>query len=468
VIIRAVTTTAEAALFASVAVLGLCLVGFVAWRWPRAALLGVVLAPFADRYLISLALPPAQRAATAYLSEALLAVVAIAIVIRAQRAGLLRQAINHPVVWAIVGFMAVAAASAAVNTVPPSVAGRGILYTVDAAALFVLARMVPFDVRRAVGAVLAFVGVAMLAATLAMGQVLLHPNFLGLESFAGRFGEGARAASFLVSPNMLGAVLAMALPFPVMAAVRWSGGRRVAAIGVALLLSTALLFTFSRGAWFALAVAMLLVGLIVDRRALPAIVLLALVTFGIAFVLPRHLLYADRSQERFDLIAATFGRLEALGEGDLRVQFVENALPIALDHPVIGAGPGRYGGAVARDSGSPLYARYTAGTVPVGRTVDNFWLHLLVEVGIAGAALFAAAIGAGVTVALRAARMADDVRRAVLAGCAAMAIVIAIDSVTEMLLEGNTTTFAMWCFLGIGSSLLSSSTAERAATESAQ
>jgi O-antigen ligase len=455
--------TAEGPLLVSVAVLGLCLVGLVAWRWPRAALLVVVLTPLADRYLISPALPPELRAPTAYLSETLLAVVAVAIVIHAQRAGLLRQAVNHPVVWALAGFVAVATASAALNGVAPSVASRGILYTVDAAALFVLARMVPFDVRRATVAVGAFVGAASLAALLAMGQVILHPNFLGLESFAGRFGEGQRAASFLVSPNMLGAVLAMALPFPVMAAVRWRGGRQAAAAGVALLLSTALLFTFSRGGWFALALAMLLVGLTVDRRALAAMVLLSVVTFSVAFVMPRHLLYADRSEEGFDLMAGTFGRLEALGEGDLRVQFVENAVPIVLDHLLIGAGPGRYGGAVARDFGSPLYARYTAGTVPVGRTVDNFWLHLLAEVGIAGALLFAAAIGVGAAVALSAARRADGMRRVMLAGAGAVAVVLAIDSVTEMLLEGNTTTFAMWCFLGIASSLLASAGAPRTA-----
>jgi O-antigen ligase len=260
----------------------------------------------------------------------------------------------------------------------------------------------------------------------------------------------------------------MALPFPVLAALRWRGGRRAAAAGVALLLSTALLFSFSRGGWFALAVAMLLVGLTVDRRALPAMILLAVVTFAIAFVLPRHLLYADRSQERFDLIAATFGRLEALGEGDLRVQFVENAVPIVLDHPLIGAGPGRYGGAVARDFGSPLYTQYTAGTVPLGRTVDNFWLHLVAEVGIIGAALFATAIGAGVMLALRTARGVNGMRRVVLACAGAMAIVIMIDSVSEMLLEGNTTTFAMWCFLGMASSLLPPAVAARAAGESAQ
>jgi O-antigen ligase len=440
-------------LFVAIALLSLGVVGLLAWRWPRAALVGVVLGPILDRYLISLALPPDLRATTTYLSEALLAVVAVAIVIRGARSGTLRHAVNHPVIWALAAFSAVAAASGILNGVPVEVAAAGVIFTLEAAALFLLARVVPFDRRQAAAAALAFVAVVVLAALLAMGQVLLHPNFLGLEAFSGRFGEGQRVASFLVNPNMLGVMLAMALPFTLLAGLTTDGARRNAAWGLALLLSLALLYTFSRGAWFSLAVATLLIGLTVERRVLPAVLLLGVLTFGIAAVLPRHLFYADRDQEPFDLIAATFGRLESLGEGDLRVQFVENALPIVADHPLIGAGPGRYGGAIARDVGSPLYERYTAGTVPIGRTVDNFWLHLLVEVGVIGLTLFATAIGLAVAVALRAARAVTGLPRVVLAGSAALAVVVGVDSVTEMLLEGNTTSFAVWCFLGIATGL---------------
>jgi hypothetical protein len=35
-----------------------------------------------------------------------------------------------------------------------------------------------------------------------------------------------------------------------------------------------------------------------------------------------------------------------------------------------------------------------------------------------------------------------------------MAIVVAVDSLTEMLLEGNTTSFATWFFLGLASALV--------------
>jgi O-antigen ligase len=91
--------------------------------------------------------------------------------------------------------------------------------------------------------------------------------------------------------------------------------------------------------------------------------------------------------------------------------------------------------------------------VPVGRTVDNFWLHLLVETGAIGVGLFAAALAVAVASALRAARSASRDAAVVLAGTAALAVVVGVDSLTEMLLEGNTTTFAMWCLLGIATTL---------------
>ncbi|HET6745286.1 MAG TPA: O-antigen ligase family protein [Candidatus Limnocylindria bacterium] len=436
-------------LLLTVAGLGIVAAGLVAWRWPRIAIVGVALAPVVDRYLISLALPTEQRASVPYLSEALLAVVAVVVLFQATRRGTLRRGFTHPTLWLLAAFTLVAALSAVVNAVPPVVAIAGIVFTVEAAALFVLARVVPFDIHQARLAVAAFCGLVAIAATLAMGQVLIHPDFLGLESFAGRFGEGARVTSFLVNPNMLGAMLAMALPFTVLVASQREGAYRTAAWAVSLLLALALLYTFSRGAWFALAMATLLVGLVVERRLIIGMVLLAVVTFSIAMVLPRHLAYPERDREQFDLIAATLGRLEALGEGDLRVQFVENALPIAADHPLIGAGPGRYGGAVARNFGSPLYETYTAGTVPRDRTVDNFWLHLLVETGVIGLSLLVAAIGIVVAGVLRAARAANGDRRILLIGSTAVAVVIGVASLTEMLLEGNTTTFPMWLMLGI-------------------
>jgi O-antigen ligase len=358
------------------------------------------------------------------------------------------------VLGALAAFALIGAASAILNGVPADVAVAGLVFTLDAAVLFVLPRLGPFDERQAGWAVAAFVTVAAAAALLAMGQVVIHPNFLGLESFAGRFSEGQRVTSLLVSPNLLGVLLAMALPFPLLACLQSTGRGRWLAGGLTLLLSLALLYSFSRGAWLALLLATVVISLAVERRAIALLAVIGLVTFAIALVLPRHLADPQRGDERFDLVAATLGRLEALGEGDLRVQFVENASPIIRDHPLIGAGPGRYGGAVARTFGSPLYGEYTAGTVPAGRTVDNFWLHLLVETGALGTLALVGAMAIGIGEALRAARRSAGLRRAMLAGCAAAITIVAIDSITEMALEGNTTAFAAWFLVGMATSLV--------------
>jgi O-antigen ligase len=456
------------ALFFAAGSLLLGLLAYLCWGWPRAMLVVLILAPLIDRFLISLAIPASLQPATTYASEALLVVVGLIVAVAAARSGRLLPAMRHPALGGLAAFAAVGTLSAALNGVPAGVALAGLIFTLDATVLFVLPRLVPFGERQAARAVTALVLVAAAAALLAMGQVIIHPNFLGLESFAGRFSEGQRVSSLLVSPNLLGVLLAMALPFPLLACLQATGRRRWLAAGLALLLSLALLYTFSRGAWLALLLATAVVSVVVERRAIALLATIGVVTFAIALVLPRHLADPLRADERFDLVAATLGRLEALGEGDLRVQFVENATPIIRDHPLVGAGPGRYGGAVARTYGSPLYREYTAGTVPAGRTVDNFWLHLLVETGVLGALAFVGAIAAAVSGVLRDARRSSGLRRAMLAGGAAAMTILAIDSISEMVMEGNTMAFAAWFLLGMATSLIGSTGASTPGASNAQ
>ncbi len=437
----------------------LLVVAFLGHRHPRSALVAVVLMPIVDRYLVGLLVPASLRTTTGFLSEALLVVVAASIGLRAWRQGSLLPALRHPAVVLVAAFALVAAASAALNGVPPPIAVAGIGFTIEAVALFVLPRMIGFDIGQARLAFMGFTGMALLAAGLALAQVLLDADVLGLQSFTGRFSEGHRVAAFLVNPNMLGAVLAMAIPMPLLAAVRTDARRRRVLYGaVTFVLALALLYTFSRGAWLGLALSAAVLAVAVDRRALAGLALVGVLVIATALVLPRHVLDPDAGDVEFDLAAAILGRLDTLAEGtDLRLQFVSNASPIIADHPIVGAGPGRYGGAVAWRFGSPLYDDYTDGSVPEGRTVDNFWLHLLVEVGVIGTLLFAAALAAATWGALAAARAADGWGRVLPAAAAAIAIVIAIDSLAEMLLEGNTTSFAVWFFLGLTSALVARS-----------
>jgi len=441
-------------LFYGIAAVLLALLAVLAYAAPQAALIGVIFAPIFDRYLASLALPADLHESTTYFSEVLLLLVAAGITVRALRDGSLIAALRHPVIAFLAAFVLLGAVSAVANGVPPVVAGAGILFTVDAAVLFVLPRIVGFTARQAAIAAGGFVAVALLAAVLALGQVVLDPNFLGLEAFAGRFSEGHRIASFLVNPNMLGVVLAIAIPIASIAAFRLVDMRwRVAAVASSAILVLALLYTFSRGAWLGLGVAMLVVGLVLERRALLLVVVLSAIAFGAAFIIPRDVLLDPADRLNTDLGGGTLGRFDSLDGADLRLLFIENAAPIIADHPVIGAGPGRYGGAIAWRLGTPLSDEYTAGAVPRDRTVDNFWLHLTVEFGVLGSLVFLSAIAVAVRQLIGAARRAVGWNRGLLASFAAVAIVLVLDSLTEMLLEGNTTSYSMWLFLGVGTVL---------------
>ncbi len=435
----------------------LAVFAYVSFRAPRAMLVLMILAPLVDRYIVRQTVPESLQGYADMLSEGLLVIVGIAILVQGRRAGRIGPALRHAMTVFIGAFVALAVLSALVNHVGLEVAGLGIVFTIDAFALFFLVRIIGFDERLGWLAATAFVAVAVFAGSLALGQVVLTPDFLGLTTWTGRFGEGLRPGSiFTGQPNLLGAVLALALPFATFGAARPDLSRwtRIVCLVAALILGVALVYTFSRGTWLALALAIGIVGLAVERRALIITAVIGAAALAIALTLPRGILLPSNSQWSIDLGNATFGRIDAITKGrDLRFKFMENALPIVQDHVLIGSGPGTYGGGVAAHFGSPEYSKYTDGVVPTGRTVDNYWLHAVVEFGILGAVLLAGMLGWAVLEMLRAVRAATGRRRVLLAAIASSTILLAIDSGTEMLLEGNTTSFALWFFIGVGSLL---------------
>ncbi len=441
----------------ALAVVGLALFAaflYLSFAAPRPMLLALALAPLLDRWVVRMLLPESAWPYGNMVSEVLLVITAAAIVAQGWRSGALVSALRHPMSKVVIAAGVIAVGTALLNGVPYAVAGLGILFTFDAFVFFYLVRSVGVDERTPALAVATFAALATVAAVLALGQVVLRPDLLGLAVFEGRFGEGLRPGSFFADqPNLLGAFLGMAVPIVAFAAVQQGlpRRRRNALLGALFVLILALVYTFSRGTWLALAIAMLVAGLMIDRRALITTVVVGVLALGAAFALPRGILLEPGSQWSLDLGNALFGRLGSIGEGrDLRFKFIENALPIVADHPIVGSGPGTYGGAVAKSFGSPLYTEYTAGVVPIGRTVDNYWLHAVVEFGIVGAVLLATFLGAVVVDLLRAARRSKGTIRVVLAGTGATAMTIGLASVTEMLLEGNTTSFPLWYLLGAG------------------
>jgi O-antigen ligase len=286
----------------------------------------------------------------------------------------------------------------------------------------------------------------------AIGQAVLSPDLLGITPVTGRSGEGARMGSLVRDPNILGTLIGMTLPFTMFSLVRMPPGRRRWLVaGAALALTLALLLTYSRGSWLGVLVGFGVVALIIDRRALLAFLAVLLVAYVTAVAMPKGLLAGGVSG--YDPFATTVNRLENVGEGrDLRALLILNAIPIVEEHPLLGVGPGRYGGAAASVFGSPVHDEYgTSALLTNQRTVDNFWLHIGVEGGALGVAAFLAVLGTAAYAPIRALRGAAGSRFAVPAGVVSAIAVLCVATVTTMLLEGNTAAFLFWFLLGLGS-----------------
>lgn len=437
---------------------GIGLTAYAAHRWPLPALTVSTLAVLADQVLVPTALPDWISLGPIGVSEVLIATTGLVIVADAYRSDRFWPALRDPVLVLLAAFVAVAVVSAIVNAVPPTAATLGIVMTVDAVAVYFIARMVRAD-ERAIGlTVAAIVGVVALTSLVGILQVVLHPNLLGFASFAGRFGEGGRITSFLGNPNMVAAIVGFALPFPLYAS-RHLPEPRHRRIAFALLVgfTLTLLLTFSRGAWLAVFLGALIGVLVLDRRALLTLAAAVLLAWLISIVMPRNVLVAQADLPLYfpesgapSIIDSTFDRLDEVYEKrDLRMRFIREGLPIVIDNPALGVGPGRYGGAAAVLIPSPVYAEY--GTDLYGfRTVHNFWLHLLGEVGIVGTVVFLAMIaGLFLRTADAARSAAGGTRFVILAGAATAIGIVSLNNMTEMIFEGNYPGFLVWMVIGL-------------------
>jgi putative inorganic carbon (hco3(-)) transporter len=444
--------------FAIAAALLLGLVGFAALRWPRATLVLVALSAILDRYVVAGLLPTSLGAATHLSSESSLAVVAVVITAVSWRRGTLRQAVWHPASALLALFVALALLSALVNAAPPAQAAAGLVFTLDAAILFYLARMVGYSVRQALLAVSALVGLLFAAGILGILQALIRPDVFGLTALLGRFGEAYRLASIFGDPNVFAALISAAAPFAAVAVARAPRRRdRWVCAVILLVLVLPLWLTFSRGGWIGMIVGFSLATVILDRRAFVVGALAIAVGFVVAATMPRDLGGRIQGQTPPDLVDSTRNRVDTIGTGkDLRTLFIKNAVPILRDHPLLGVGPGMYGGAAADIFGTPVYKAYRTDRLfidPAQKTVDVFWLHLLIEAGILGTLAFIGALLAIGWPILRLAWRSRARRRIVLVGIVAATASIAVNSTTTMLLEANSVAFVFWFLLGIGSSL---------------
>jgi O-antigen ligase len=444
----------------------LVLTAYAAHQWPLPTLVVSTLAVLADPVLLPSLLPDTISFGPIGISEPMLAVTGLVIAVDALRRGVFWQALRDPVLVLLVIFVVVALISAVVNATPPAAAVLGIVMTVDAVAVYFIARMTPTGPRPVAMAIGAIVGVAAVASVFGILQIVLHPDLLGFASFAGRFGEGGRITSFLGNPNMVAAVVGFALPYPLYAS-RHLPVRRHRRLAFAILVgfALALFLTFSRGAWLAVFLGLLVGILVLDRRALLTLGAAIVLAWLITIVMPRNLLvspadlalYFPGSDGAPSIIDTTFDRFGQVYERrDLRLRFIREGIPVVTDNLAFGVGPGRYGGAAASIIPSPVYAEYDTGLYGF-RTVHNFWLHLLGEVGVIGTAVFLTMIvGLWLRMVHAARREVEPLEFILFAGTATALGIVSLNNMTEMIFEGNFPGFVIWMAIGLVSTLASS------------
>ena len=177
-----------------------------------------------------------------------------------------------------------------------------------------------------------------------------------------------RVFSIFGSPNIMGDFMVMFAPMAASLAYRAKGVKaKLFFWFVTFCMCFACLFTMSRGAWMAMAVAVLVFSALVDRRLLLLILAAGLCSLSLPFVASRigYLLTPE-------FIAST--------TNGGRASRWALALIYWSESPLFGVGLGMFGGAVAMQH--KIYSAISYFYV------DNYYLKILVEMGVVGLAAF--------------------------------------------------------------------------------
>ena len=200
-----------------------------------------------------------------------------------------------------------------------------------------------------------------------------------------------RAGGPLNAPNRHAQNALMVLPFAIF--LLWyekSRLRRLVAVGSALLILTAVILSYSRGAFVTLAVLLLLVALVQRRRRWPVLV-------GGALLLVLAVAIAPGYRERITTLLGVQGLFSAQASAQPdhvtrgRTTEMLAALYVFLDHPILGVGPGQYAPfySMSYHMNPEIALRY----LPKSRRAHSLYAELAAETGILGLTVFLSIVG---------------------------------------------------------------------------
>lgn len=205
-------------------------------------------------------------------------------------------------------------------------------------------------------------------------------------------GVRTRVFSLTGSPNILGSLLTLLAPL-CMAGVYYcrQNWKKLLCFALVCCILVALLFTFSRGAWLGIVLAVVIFSLFLDKR------LLALMCSVVAAVL----IFVPSITSRITyLFTQDYAVASAVGGRALRWE--TGKLLLTENDPLLGFGLGRFGGAVAMNNqvlDQTETFRYFY--------MDNYYLKILVEMGYVGLFAYLLLLAALVYVGIKAIQRSD-------------------------------------------------------------
>ncbi|MFI3312960.1 MAG: O-antigen ligase family protein [Eubacteriales bacterium] len=191
-----------------------------------------------------------------------------------------------------------------------------------------------------------------------------------------------RVYSIFGSPNIMGNYMVMFAPMAAGLAYYVKGWKAKAAFWfVTLCMCLSCLFTMSRGAWAAMALAIVIFALLVDRRLFLLMLAAGIVACFLPFVASR---LGYLFTEEYAASTANGGRNS---RWELALEYLH------MMSPVWGVGLGMFGGAIAMQHKIYAWVSYFY--------VDNYYLKIMVEMGYFGFAVFLFMMVSAITTGLR-------------------------------------------------------------------
>lgn len=232
---------------------------------------------------------------------------------------------------------------------------------------------------------------------------------LGIQIVDVRFGL-PRSSLFMQHPNVIGlyALLFFILDF--------SLHRRVRRQGMVLILG--ILLSASRIVWSAFFISLFFLLSHINSKK----IFVLLIPAALTMILALPFFYAHSIKE-WNIEDQNFYRGYTLAK----------SIEIWKDHPVLGVGPGMYGGVVSMTFNSPIYKKYNFSQrwfdygLRTFRSLDQFWPQVLAEMGFLGSLGFGFLLIALWQTAKKASLHAKDtLRKKMLSGFSSIPLILAV------------------------------------------